>query len=233
MFVQFVPRRNIKRFPADFMCQMSQKEFESLRSHFATIKTGRGKHRKYLPYVFTEQGIALIDRCRGKTEAEDRVHQGKQGCVSDEREKGKVKQQDVILVLWPDISYVITGFSRLTCFFYELLPTIRRTMIDHISQRRLGIIMQEFVRVRVAIDSLIDKIKLSIQNKSLSGSMEQLEEACGLIQVLKQMSTTDQAAIVAKRETTIASLTDIAGNLKKPAIKKRSMKETIEKAATL
>lgn len=93
--------------------------------------------------------------------------------------------------------------------------------------------MQEFRRVRVAIDSLIDEIKVSIKNKSLAESMEKLEQARGLVQELKQMSTTDQAAIVAKRETTIADLTEIAGNLKKPVVKKRSMKETLVQAATL
>ena len=93
--------------------------------------------------------------------------------------------------------------------------------------------MQEFTRVRAAIDSLIDGIKESIKRKSRSESMEQLEQARGLVQELRQMSTTDQAAIVAKRETTIASLTDIAGNLKKPVIKKRSMEETVVQAATL
>jgi hypothetical protein len=93
--------------------------------------------------------------------------------------------------------------------------------------------MEEFRRVRVAIDSLIDEAKESIQKKSLAGSMEQLEQARGLIQELKQMSTTDQAAIVAKRETTIANLVIIAGKLKKPAIKKRSAKETSAQAATL
>ena len=93
--------------------------------------------------------------------------------------------------------------------------------------------MQEFTRVRAAIDSLIDGIKESIKRKSRSESMEQLEQARGLVQELQQMSTTDQAAIVAKRETTIASLTDIAGNLKKPAIKKRSTKVTLVQGATL
>jgi hypothetical protein len=53
-------RRNMKRFPQDFMYQLSAEENESLRSHFATLKPGRGKHRKYLPYVFTEQGIAML-----------------------------------------------------------------------------------------------------------------------------------------------------------------------------
>jgi len=53
-------RRNVKRFPADFMYQLSREEFESLRSHFATLNKGRGEHRKYMPYVFTEQGIAML-----------------------------------------------------------------------------------------------------------------------------------------------------------------------------
>jgi len=93
--------------------------------------------------------------------------------------------------------------------------------------------MQEFRRVRGAIDSLIDEIKESIKNKIYSESMERLEQARGLTEELKQLSTADQAAIVAKRETTIASLTDIAGNLKKPVIKKRSTKAALVQAATL
>ena len=73
-------KRNIKRFPEDFMFQLTKEEFEalrfqietlenadsirsqivtlenntSLRSQFASLKTGRGKHSKYTPYVFTE-----------------------------------------------------------------------------------------------------------------------------------------------------------------------------------
>ncbi|TAK66774.1 MAG: ORF6N domain-containing protein [Bacteroidetes bacterium] len=53
-------RRNVTRFPDDFMFQLSEHEYESLRSHFATLKKGRGKHRKYLPLVFTEQGVAML-----------------------------------------------------------------------------------------------------------------------------------------------------------------------------
>jgi len=51
-------RRNLKRFPADFMYQLSREEFESLRSHFATTSSWGG--RRTLPYVFTEQGIAML-----------------------------------------------------------------------------------------------------------------------------------------------------------------------------
>jgi len=62
--------RNIKRFPEDFMFQLSLKELQSLRSQFATlnepvdkqrvIASNRGKHAKYMPCVFTEQGVAML-----------------------------------------------------------------------------------------------------------------------------------------------------------------------------
>jgi hypothetical protein len=53
-------RRNIKRFPDDFMFQLTHAEYAALRSHFATLEAGRGRHRKYLPYAFTEQGVAML-----------------------------------------------------------------------------------------------------------------------------------------------------------------------------
>ena len=88
--------------------------------------------------------------------------------------------------------------------------------------------MQNFVRTRVAIDSLIDGTKLSIQNKSISESMEQIEKARELIQQLKQMSTSDQTAIVARRESTIEDLAIIAADkLKKVPLKKARTKGTL------
>lgn len=66
-------KRNIKRFPADFMFQLTKEEFDSLRFQFATLEKddilrlqtetldkGRGQHSKYLPYAFTEQGVAML-----------------------------------------------------------------------------------------------------------------------------------------------------------------------------
>jgi len=50
-------KRNKKRFPEDFMFQLSKEEFVILRSHFATSRWGG---RRYLPYVFTEQGVAML-----------------------------------------------------------------------------------------------------------------------------------------------------------------------------
>lgn len=52
-------RRNRSRFPDDFMFQLTSEEVESLRSQIATSKRGRGG-RRYAPYVFTEQGVAML-----------------------------------------------------------------------------------------------------------------------------------------------------------------------------
>ncbi len=53
-------RRNIGRFPADFMFQLTAAEANSLRSQFVILETGRGRHRKFEPYAFTEQGVAML-----------------------------------------------------------------------------------------------------------------------------------------------------------------------------
>jgi len=52
-------RRNRGRFPADFMFQLTLEELAVLRSQIATLKGGRGQHRKYLPYAFTEHGAIM------------------------------------------------------------------------------------------------------------------------------------------------------------------------------
>jgi hypothetical protein len=51
-------KRNLKRFPDDFMFRLTEKEYESLRFQIGILK--RGEHSKFLPYVFTEQGIAML-----------------------------------------------------------------------------------------------------------------------------------------------------------------------------
>jgi hypothetical protein len=66
-------KRNIKRFPKDFMFQLTKQEFDDLRSQIETLentdslrlqnetlKKGRGQHPKYLPYAFTEQGVSML-----------------------------------------------------------------------------------------------------------------------------------------------------------------------------
>lgn len=51
-------KRNASRFPEDFMFQITKEEEDSLRSQFVILK--RGKHSKYLPNAFTEQGVAML-----------------------------------------------------------------------------------------------------------------------------------------------------------------------------
>ena len=53
-------KRNVARFPVDFMFQLTLEEGERLRYQFGTLKAGRGQHRKYRPYAFTEQGVAML-----------------------------------------------------------------------------------------------------------------------------------------------------------------------------
>ena len=66
-------KRNIKRFPPDFMFQLTKEEYDSLRFQIETLensdssgfqnetlKIGRALHTKYLPYAFTEQGVAML-----------------------------------------------------------------------------------------------------------------------------------------------------------------------------
>jgi hypothetical protein len=51
-------KRNRAKFPEDFALQLTAEEWSALRSQFVTLK-GRGQHRKYLPWVFTEHGALM------------------------------------------------------------------------------------------------------------------------------------------------------------------------------
>lgn len=52
-------RRNIAKFPGDFIFSPTNQELAVLRSQFATLKSGSGRHRKYAPMVFTEHGAIM------------------------------------------------------------------------------------------------------------------------------------------------------------------------------
>ena len=52
--------RNRARFPTDFMFRLTRPEWDSLRSQSVTLEGRRGRHRKYPPYAFTEQGVAML-----------------------------------------------------------------------------------------------------------------------------------------------------------------------------
>jgi hypothetical protein len=73
-FLNLAVKRNIKRFPKDFMFQLTKEEYEGVRFQIETLdksqkplrlqnetlKTGRRQHIKYMPYAFTEQGVAML-----------------------------------------------------------------------------------------------------------------------------------------------------------------------------
>lgn len=53
-------RRNIDRFPSDFMFELTRDEYNFLRTQIATLESGSGKHSKFNPFAFTEQGVAML-----------------------------------------------------------------------------------------------------------------------------------------------------------------------------
>lgn len=53
-------KRNLSRFPEDFMFELTENEYNSLRSQIAILKKGRGQHQKHLPFAFTERGILML-----------------------------------------------------------------------------------------------------------------------------------------------------------------------------
>lgn len=53
-------KRNRSRFPSDFMVELTREEYNSLRCQNGTIENGRGEHSKYLPFAFTENGVAML-----------------------------------------------------------------------------------------------------------------------------------------------------------------------------
>lgn len=61
-------KRNTARFPTDFMFQLSPEEFANLRSQFVTSSSGYGG-RRYAPYAFTEQGVAMLSTVLGSPRA--------------------------------------------------------------------------------------------------------------------------------------------------------------------
>src|SRR6266852_8737498 len=53
-------KRNLERFPDDFMFQLSADEFRLLRSQIVILEVGRGRYPKHRPYAFTEQWVAML-----------------------------------------------------------------------------------------------------------------------------------------------------------------------------
>jgi len=70
-YVKRAVRANIRRFPPDFMFELSKAEWETLRCNFSTFETGKGKYPKYLPFAFTEQGVSMLSSVLNSDKAID------------------------------------------------------------------------------------------------------------------------------------------------------------------
>jgi hypothetical protein len=117
-------KRNISRFPDDFMFQLSKNEFDSLRSQFVISKKGG---RTYLPYAFTENGVAMLSSVLNSERAIDvniqimRVFTKLRNMLREYEELKEFvislakKQQD-------DVTYLFMELDRLNKMFESLKP---------------------------------------------------------------------------------------------------------------
>ena len=72
----------MERFPDDFMFRLTKKEYEDLRYHFGTSRWGG---RRYLPYAFTEQGVACSPACCTASVPEPRLCMALRGEIVEKR----------------------------------------------------------------------------------------------------------------------------------------------------
>ncbi len=133
-------RRNLHRFPADFMFRLTAQEATSLRSQTVILNTGRGRHAKYAPLAFTEHGIAMLSSVlRSKRAAQmsiaivrafikmrELVAANKEMAVRiDKLERGQDQTASVIQVLAEDIDHLAGEVEQM-----KALPPV--------SKRRIG-----------------------------------------------------------------------------------------------
>jgi hypothetical protein len=122
-------KRNITRFPEDFMFQLTKDEYHSLRSQIVTLE-GRGKYPKYLPYAFTENGVAMLSSVLNSERAIQvniqimRVFTKLRGML---REYEELKEFVISLAnkQQEDVSYLFMELDRLNKLFESLNPKKR------------------------------------------------------------------------------------------------------------
>ena len=123
-------KRNIKRFPEKYCFQLSSYEYNSLRSQIATLKNyGRGEHRKYLPYVFTEQGVAMLSAV---------LHSDKAIKVSIRIIDAFIEMRKII----NDNQLLFNKINNIELNQHEYQVTTNKKIIEH--DRKIDIIFNEF-----------------------------------------------------------------------------------------
>ena len=92
-------KRNIRRFPSDFMFQLTKEEWDSLRFQIGILEVGRGKYTKFLPYAFTEQGLAMLSGVLNSDIAIDVNISIMRAFVSLRRVAAVVRKEDLLEIL--------------------------------------------------------------------------------------------------------------------------------------
>ena len=129
-------KRNLVRFPGDFMFQLTAEEATLLRSQSVTLKTGRGRHRKYQPYAFTEQGVAMLSSV---------LHSGRAVLVNVEIMRAFVRLRRM-LETHADLARKLAALERkYDAQFKSVFDAIRELMAppDPKPRRRIGFVSDD------------------------------------------------------------------------------------------
>ena len=99
-------KRNIRRFPPDFMFQLTKEEWDSLRFQIGILEVGRGKYTKFLPHAFTEQGLAMLSGVLNSDIAIDVNISIMRAFISLRQVAAIVRQSDLIEMRKEIIAYI-------------------------------------------------------------------------------------------------------------------------------
>jgi len=119
-------KRNLTRFPADFMFQITKEEFIDLKSHFATSKSGSGGKQK-LPFVFTENGVAMLSGV---------LHSDRAIEVNISIMRTFTKLRSFLVMDCDRIDKLETGTNQLFRIVFERLDSIEEIVYPKISPLR-------------------------------------------------------------------------------------------------
>lgn len=137
-------KRNLKRFPSDFMFQLTTEEWESLRFQIGSLDKGRGKYPKYLPYAFTEQGIAMLSGVLNSDTAIEininimRAFVAVRRFIANPPVDRVSELQNELRELKSYIEEVFTGYNDINEDTRVQLELINRTLAELQAQKRLA-----------------------------------------------------------------------------------------------
>ncbi|MDO9010458.1 MAG: ORF6N domain-containing protein [Gallionella sp.] len=136
-------KRNLERFPEDFMFQLTPEEDALLRSQFVTLKTGRGQHAKYLPYAFTEQGVAMLSSVLRSERAIQGRHSGEGRNPVQKNTPRSGQNLGAVPLAWNISTIWIPAFAGMTKFrsnglfgFEAVFEAIHELMAPPVSKKK-------------------------------------------------------------------------------------------------